>query len=268
MNEELTVDTELQESVQDDAAQAPVAEENPNVIALTELMSTEEEAHEAQDPEAQQQEQTEKPITGGIKGRLMESEKKGHDRGYQEGYSKAKAEWDAERARVNERLAKLEEIELREEAAKLAKDEGCSEALAMRILRAEKGLPPQTEAPKNTQPRDENGRFVKAEERELNTRAQQLADQAKLVQRLTGVDVAAIFQGDKTVQQRIASGEIDFADLAEEYKGSSSRKAAPPVVRSSSGTGVKARGFSDLSDEAFDRIQSDLALGKTIDLRR
>lgn len=266
-------ETQVVESVQADAAQAP-AEQDPTVIALTDLIAEKaEEAteEEAQEPAAEEQAQEEqKPMNGGIKGRLLESEEKGRKRGYNDGYAAAKAEFEAEKAKMTERLAKLDELELQEAAKKIEQEEGCSAALAMRLARLERGLPPQTTAPTNTQPRDASGRFVKAEaqgQTGVDPKVQALFDQAQTVTRATGIDVLDIFNSNDEVKRRIASGEIDFADVAREY-GQQERKKAPPVVRTSAGSTVKARGFADLSDEAFDQMQAELSKGRMIDLRR
>lgn len=273
MTEINTVDTNMsEESVQDDAAQAPMAnEEETGTVGLTELMEAVEEAEPAQDTteDDQPEEVHERPVNSGLKGRLNEAEKKGEKRGYDSGYAAAKAEWEAEKAGLADRLAKLEEYELKEAAAQIMKEEGCSESLAMRLARMEKGLPAQQTPQKVQQPRDEAGRFVKADAKDdASARAQELADQARMVHRATGVDVAALFKADEDIQQRIISGEIDFADLAREQLGKPIKKAGPPAVRSSAGQKVKARGFSDLSDEEFDRVQNDIGHGRSVDLRR
>ena len=278
MIENTTVEeTQALESVPDDAAQAPETNsDNETIMALSDLLAEHEEeaadanAPETQEPSEQQEAQeADKPVSGGIKGRLLASEKKGEERGYQNGYAAAKAEYEKKLADQAARLEKLDELELREAAAQIVKEEGCSEKLAMRLARMERGLPPQAETP--GQPRDASGRFVKTEQANTNdvkARAQFLFDQSKTVQRATGVDVMSLFNSDEDVRHRVLSGEADFADIAREYGGQSTKKAAPPVVRSSSGSTVKARTFADLSDEEFDRFQSSIGQGKVLDLRR
>jgi hypothetical protein len=264
---ETTVGLDEFQSVPDDAVQAETQQDGS--IGLTEALMEAGEGDAPQEPaehEAPKEGGT-KP-SGGIKGRLLESERKGYERGQ----SEAQAAWQAEKAQYEERLQKLTEYELRDEAKKLAAKEHISEDFAMRVLRAERGLAPKAA---DTRPRDAQGRFTAQEpaesqpQRSVEDRAKELFTQAQQIERMGGPDVMAIFNGDASLRKRVADGEIDFFDIAREY-GGGGRKArqAPPAVRGSYAGGAQTRGIGDLSDEEFDRLQSRLEQGVSIDMRR
>lgn len=268
---ENTVMTEgLPESAADDALLAPAEEATDESIALSEALGAAAEGDKPQDTDASgAAEQGAKPVNSGIKGRLLESERKGHDKGYAEGQAAAQAAWQAEKQQYESRLQRLEEIALKEDARELAKQEGCSEALAMRILRAERGLPAQQEAP--AQPRDEKGRFTSNQQPkapDVNERAQQLFDQAKNIQRMGGVDVMALFNENPEIRSKVSSGEMDFYDVAREYGKAEPRKQTPPVTRSGQPGVIAGRSIADLSDDEFDRLNRLLEGGAVIDMRR
>lgn len=257
-----------QESAQNGTEQAADNE----VMALSEVLGTSEE--EADTTVSQDTEETApvaQPKSGGIKGRLLESERKG----YEAGRNAAMAEWQAEKAKMLEEAEsykrELNEHKVSEYAAKIAKDEGCSLALATRIARMELGLPAQ--AQETSQQRDPHtGRFVKNEapaaSDNAQARAQFLYDQAETIKRATGFDAMALFGSDPEVQKAVLSGQKDFADIAKEYGGPSQAKRTPSPVRTSGEGQVVARSFKDMTDEQFDALQDKLSHGRYIDLRR
>lgn len=249
----------FEESVQDDAVQAP--EENNSPKGISEFLDeTEQEGEQPQDRPAQQER-----MSGGIKGRLLDSERKGYDRGR----SEAEASWQAEKAQYEARLQKLTEYEIKEEAAKLAESEHISVALAERLLRAERGIPGNAQpmdTPQNEQPRDAQGRFVsRSQQNDSDAYAQTLIEQAATVKRLTGQDLMALYNTDKNVQDRILNREVDFFGLAEEMRD---QKKMPPVVRSSNGQTVRHRSIADLTDEQFDELDRRVEQGAVFDMRR
>ena len=285
MNEEYTVDSMALESAADDAQQAPEqaeggspAQEN-QVLALSELLDAGAEGAEApQDTQAESgQARSEPPISGGIKGRLLASEQKGHQKGYEEGKAAAEAAWQAERAQYEARLAKLEEYEINEAAQQIAQENNCSIELAKRIARLERGLPAQAAAPAETQPqppqlrpqpRGADGRFISQGQQAVNERARALYDQAQTIQKATGMDVLAIFNQDESVRLKVSSGEWDFADVAKAYAGQKPQRATPPAIRHPGGSGFAARTFADMTDDQLDEINRRLEEGYVIDMRR
>lgn len=257
---DFTVDNP-QESVQDDAVQA-----SEGTQGISEILNEDQEGAQApQDGSSDGREES-----GGIKGRLMAADQKGYKRGQAE----AQAAWQAERARYEERLAKLEEYEIQAEARKLAADENISEALALRLVRAEHGRPApegnQGQTPQaDTRPRDAQGRFVSTKPSDANARAQELFEQAQNIARMGGPDVMAIFNADPELQARIAAGELDFYDLAREHASApQSGKRVPPVVPRTSGEVNPASPISKMSDSQFDKLDKALSGGAVFDMRR
>lgn len=266
MEEMTIIGDQAQESVQTDAAQASA----DGVATLTELLGnaaeegTEGTSESAQEAENEQHEETEPKVSGGIKGRLLEAEKRGQKRGYDAGRQAAEQSYQARIAEMQAKIDKLTEYEIRDEAAKLAKEENCSEALAMRIIRAERGLPPASAegqstntSQSQTRQRDAQGRFTAAsdaqaaqEDAGVNERAQYLWQQAETIKRLNGVDALELYRNaDADTQRRIANGEMDFTDLVANQNGNS-KKRTPPVVRTSGG-GVQAKHLTDMTAEDF-----------------
>ncbi len=270
-----------QESVQTDTVQA--SENTSAVAGLTEMLGKAAEDTAQENTDATSQDAAENSTTaeqpklsGGIKGRLLEAEKKGEKKGYDAGRQAAEQEYQARMAEMQTRLDKLSEYELKEEAAKLAKEEGCSVALAERILRAEKGLSPasketaQRNDTKATQPRDANGRFVKndsadTDKPDMTARAQFLFEQAQSIKRRTGFDAMELYsKADSDTQRRIAEGEIDFEDLIASQ--GTAKRSTPPVVKAKDGMGSTR--LSQMSASDFSKLDDYVKKGGVIDLRR
>lgn len=258
------------ESAQDGIEQAQ--SEESTVMALSSLVGESEEGEQPQDADQQTEEvEAPKAVSGGIKGRLLESEKKG----YNKGREAAMAEWNTEKSKMQAdyeaAMQELNEYKVEKMAAKIAKDEGCSMALATRLARMELGLPAQV-ADGTAQARDPaTGRFTAAPKeqptQDANARAQELFTQAQTIKRATGFDAMALFQSDPEVQKAVLSGQKDFADIAKEY-GQKQTKRTPSPIRSSGDGKVVARSFKDMTDAQFDEIQAKLQQGYAIDLRK
>lgn len=281
MSEEINVGGDLiQESVQTDTVQASDNTSTTGVTGLTEMLdkatedATDGEATGASQDVTETVSEDQPKLSGGIKGRLLEAEKKGEKKGYDAGRQAAQQEYQSRMAEMQTRLDKLAEYELRDEAAKLAKEEGCSEALAMRILRAEKGLPPvsatDTKASTETQPRDANGRFTKKEattdsnKPDMTARAQFLFEQAQSIKRRTGADAMDLYsKADSETQRKIANGEIDFEDLV---ASQGQAKRTPPVVKAKGGIGSTR--LSEMSASDFSKLDDYVKKGGVIDLNR
>lgn len=245
---------QAQESVQTGTAQVPAE------TTLSEMLEVKAEGTEnvPQDAETEQHEDHEQNesqnINGGIRGRLLESEKKGEKRGYAAGYQAALSETQAKMDAMSKQLEELSEYKLREEAAALAKEEGCSEKLAMRILRAEKGLAPAVQE-KAEKSRDESGRFVAKENKNDGSteRAQFLFNQAKAIKEQTGMDALELFNNaDAETREKIARGDMDFNALV--LASMSKAQKSPPMVKPTSG-GLTKR-ISDMTSEDFAKLDA------------
>lgn len=258
---------------QESASGEVQASEN-GVMGLSEIFETSEEETaesttqpETQEAEASEAEETPKRSEGGIKGRLLESERRGYDSGKREAETSWSAEKQQMQADLDEARRQLNEYKVAERAAQIAKEEKCSMSMATRFARMELNAP----APQETKPQQnrdpQTGRFVSSETADVNDRAQFLFDQAQTIKRATGIDVLELFSSDKEVQRMVSSGEKDFADIAKEY-GQKPQKRTPAPVRSSNDGRIVARSFKDMTDEQFDAMQEKLRQGYVVDLRR
>ncbi|MDD3411578.1 MAG: hypothetical protein PHY12_12305 [Eubacteriales bacterium] len=269
-----TVDVTQTESAPDDAAQAPETQQDDDgATALSELLASSAEQTE-ETPAEQQDEPDERedaPENKGLKGRILAAEKKGEKRAQARitELETAQAQWQKEKSEYEQRLSKYQEMELQQEAAALAKEENISEKLALRLLRAEKGVKaPETPA----QPRDASGRFARTETTQeaqsapdVSDRAAQLMEQAKLIRKMGGPDVLQIFQQNDEVKNRVASGEWDFADVANHY---ADHQRAPAPVRTANAGRVQGIDMEHVTDEELDKINDYLKHGGRIDMRR
>ena len=277
MFEEPTVDMELgTQSVADDALQAVSIEEDTGHSlseALGELMADEPETEPTDEPQPGDKPEGGEKADKGIRGRMKAYEAKGENRGYERGKAEAQAAWEAERKTYEERLSKLQELELQDEAKKLAVEEKISEKLALRLLRAERGIGPSSEPAKAE--RDAQGRFMAktADEpahaelaKQPDTHVKMLLRQAERIHKSTGVDVNALFQAAPAdVKQKIALGEMDFEDLA---AMANKRHASPPVRTANNNSGVEGLSIRNMSDEQFERLNQAISKGYKFDARR
>lgn len=190
--------------------------------------------------------------------------------------NKAVAEAEARiRAEYESQLAPLREMQMEAEADKLM-TEGIvtNREVAMELVRARKGLPPQntpaaTPPAVNQPPRDEQGRFVARNPEPDNAsqrRAQMLVTQAENLKAVTGVDVMALYNSDPDVHEKILSGEWDFTDVLKQHNGAA--RSVPAPVRSANGLAMGSMSISDMTDEQFDRLNDYLARGGKVDARR
>ena len=250
---------DFEESVQDDAAQASQESQESQVQPISEFL------HEAPEGEEPQDGASNEKVNSGLKGRLLASEKKGYDRGKQE----AEAAWQQEKAQYEARISKLQELEIKDQARTLAKEQHISEELAERIVRAEAGVPrPQQEqTQQNQQPRDAQGRFV-SKDADYRAYADKLLEQASHIKDLTGIDVMSIYNQDDDVKRRIASREIDFYGLAKEIQSKPAQRKMPPVVRGSNGSTARSHGIASLTDDQLDELDAQLERGVVYDMRR
>lgn len=251
------VDTMAQESAPTDETLAPV-QEDEDVASLQEAFGGDAGEGTTQTEADQEDLAVERPDdTKGIKVRLKAFETRGYKRGREE----AQKAWESEKAQYEERLTKLAEYELKEEAAKLAKDENISEALAMRLLRAERGIPTPV-APKAATPeRDAQGRFVAAKPKE-NPRVQELFREAQVLESaIDGLNVSKLLESaSDSDKARLMSGEMSMGDFVRANMGG--QKRTPAVVHSPGGNGRSGVSIANMSKEEFARLDEALSSGR------
>lgn len=269
---EKTVAVTQPDSVSVDAVQDQATENTPS--ELEQFLSTvEAEAHEADAQETEAREETqaseaEPEVPKGIKGRIHAAEAKADQRGYERGRDEAMRELETYKQQMAERLRKLEEFELEQEAQALAEQEKCSIGIAKRIIRAERGLPAQEKAPE-APVRDEKGRFTVRPDNDVRQKAEMLMNQANSIKSTYGADVLEAFRNDKAIQQKVGSGEWDMRDvyihmLSSKQKERVQETNAPAPVRSGGAQrSVGAPSISGLSNKGLDALNESIRKGKT-----
>lgn len=176
-------------------------------------------------------------IPKSLRGRIKGAESRGYERGKREVEEQYRKD-----------LEELAEMRLSRDAKELAEKEKISESLATRLLRAERGMA----APANPAPESESPTQRKASvQPTVEERAQTLFNQAKTIQRATGVDPLEVFNSDPEAHRKVVSGEWDMADVAKAYAG---RGHVPAPARATGQNRIEGRSISDLSDAEFARL--------------
>lgn len=242
---ENTVENLLAEQVQDDA--------------VTPATPTLEEALAAPQTDAQPAAE-DKPAgdTGWFKKRMDDAVRKATP----EIEARVRGQYEAEMQTLRDTVAKLQSAQLEREAEGLvASGEFKSLERATEYLKLKGGLP--IEEKKQVPARDDNGRFVSAQQR-----ANELFAEAQTIKDTTGVDVYAMYTEDPEVKQKILSGEWRFKDVYNAHMEQEAKKATPAPVRSSNGMKLGDVSISKMNSASFDQLNSLLAKGTKIDMRR
>lgn len=244
---ENTVENYLAEQVQDDA----VAPATPSL----------EEALQAPQEDAQPAAE-DKPAgdTGWFKKRMEDAVRKATP----SIEARVRGEYEAEMRTLREVVAKLQSEQLERKAESLvASGEFKSLERATEYLKLGGGMPIEETKQVNTPARDNNGRFVSAQQK-----ANELYAEAQTIKETTGVDVYAMYTEDPEVKQKILSGEWRFKDVYNAHKEQEAKKATPAPVRSSNGMAIGDVSISKMSANNFDQLNKLLAKGTKIDMRR
>lgn len=240
------------ESLQDDAVLAPLQEIEEEAIPTIEEALEEQATDESAAPE----EHVTKPQS--MKVRMEAYETKGYKRGKEE----AERAFAAEKTQFEARLAKLQEYELREEAAKLAKEENISESIALRLLRAERGIPAAAEEKpaESAQPRDASGRFVSAKPKG-EERADVLFREAQMLEKAMGISVSALLdKASEEDKQALITGDMDMAEFVRK-NNVSGRRTPSVTTRTATGTSA-AHSLDNMSDAQWEALNAELARGR------
>lgn len=154
--------------------------------------------------------------------------------------------WEAEQ---EEKLAPIYEYMMERQAQELVDSgEFKNPERAKEYLQMKRGYSPASEP---------------TEDPTVKARADLLARQAdKLKNR--GLDVMSAFNADPDIQRNVLSGEWDFYDVAEAMN----QKSPPSPMRTSNGAGMAKMSISNMSEEQFQRLQSNLATGRKYDMRK
>lgn len=266
---ENTVETNMeQQAVQDDAVLEPLQEQEEQPISSLDEITDQPEEQQQDNEQQTNQQQAPQSEPGWMKKKM-------------EAYaSKALQEQETRlRAEFAKMLAPLRESMYERQADDLvASGQIKSKEMALKYVKAMAGIPssePDQQPKTQTQPRTPDGRFASSQQQqtepdaETKARARILAAQADKIKSSKGLDVAALFQTDPEVKEKVLSGEWDFYDVAEAM--SQHRRRVPSPVRSSNsamGAAADAGAIANMSDAQFDRLLKNLGEGKVYDMRR
>ena len=167
--------------------------------------------------------------------------------------NKAVSEANARIAEYEARIAQLESERVDRKAQELV-DSGEFKSLetAREYLTLKSGRQPM-----KAEPQQESDPVIQA-------KADMLAKQAQKIKSSQGLDVMAAYNQDSSIQQRIASGEWDFYDVAEYLQN---RRNPPSPARSSNGARSEKVSIKNMSEKQWQALQANLGQGKKYSLR-
>lgn len=263
---ENTVETNMeQQAVQDDAVLEPLQEQEEQPISSLEEITEQPEEQQQDNEQQANQQQASQSEPGWMKKKM-------------EAYaSKALQEQETRlRAEFAEMLAPLRESMYERQADDLvASGQIKSKEMALKYVKAMAGITSsEPDQQPKTQPRTPDGRFASSQQQQMEpdaetkARARILAAQADKIKSSKGLDVAALFQSDPEVKEKVLSGEWDFYDVAESMN--QPRRRVPSPVRSSNsamGATADASAIANMSDAQFERLLKNLGEGKVYDMR-
>lgn len=264
---ENTVETNMeQQAVQDDAVLEPLQEQEEQPISSLEEITEQPEEQQQDDGQQGEAEQQPAKADAGWMRRKMEAYA-----------SKQLKEQETRlRAEFAEMLAPLRESMYERQADDLvASGQIKSKEMALKYVKAMAGITSsEPDQQPKTQPRTPDGRFASSQQQQMEpdaetkARARILAAQADKIKSSKGLDVAALFQSDPEVKEKVLSGEWDFYDVAESMN--QPRRRVPSPVRSSNsamGATPDASAIANMSDAQFERLLKNLGEGKVYDMR-
>jgi len=269
---ENTVETNMeQQAVQDDAVLEPMQEQEEQPISSLDEITEQPEEQQLENGQQANQQQAPQSEPGWMKKKMEAYANKA----LQEQETRLRAEFRAELDNV---LGPLRESMYERQADDLvASGQIKSKEMALKYVKAMAGITssePDQQQKTQTQPRTPDGRFASSQQQqtepdaETKARARILAAQADKIKSSKGLDVAALFQTDPEVKEKVLSGEWDFYDVAESM--SQPRRRVPSPVRSSNsamGATADASAIANMSDAQFERLLKNLGEGKVYDMR-
>lgn len=265
MDQENTVETM---EVQDDAAQQQ--EETP-ALTLDELFTEAESVENPQDDAAKQpdeapskgQKGSQSEIDKAIGQRLHAQQEK-LQKQFMEQYGK-----DIELAQMAKKFLGDNPVDrlLQEESKEYAKKNGVNETVAMDLIRYKHGLPIAEQAP-TTQPRDENGRFIKTQTVEsAQQRVQTLTAQAEAIQKNYDDNIVDILNDNPDMLARVQSGEWDINAAYVDYlRQSSGQRPRVPGIPKGGAQNTMRRSIANMSEAQLAKLEEAAKSGARIRL--
>lgn len=189
--------------------------------------------------------------------------------------AKWRAEWENEHTqevtKLRGELDTLREYVINDQADKLvASGKVTDRELALELSRSRNGYgakPEVTNTPTAERPRDAQGRFVSQNPNNnpeipnsIQIRANELFEQARTLQKFSGVDVLSVYRSNPEYVEKINSGEWDMTDVLTAYNQSGQRSIPTPVRNAHTG-GIKPVDFRNMSSEQFEKLNRALESG-------
>lgn len=132
-----------------------------------------------------------------------------------------------------------------------------------RQLMTEEAEPAAAPQPSQTQTQSVEQAMEKPTISTVEMRAQTLVVQASTIQRITGVDVMAVYNADVEVRNHILSGAWDFVDV---YKSLNLKPAPPAPVRTANGAELGQLNVNAMTQSQFMKLNDLLKMGGTVSM--
>lgn len=218
--------------------------------------SAADDAQQAQEGEAlsaitEQTEETQEESKGSEPGWIKQRVSKAVEKAVAEAEARMAARYEAQLAELN-----AERVE-RQAQQLVRTGEFKSLETAKEYLTLKAGKTPMAqEAPQH--PEQENVDPV------IQAKADLLAAQARKIESARGIDVMAAYNADKSIQQKVLSGEWDFYDVAEYL---STRRNPPAPARSANGARAERTSIRNMTEAQWKRLNDNLAAGRRYNAR-
>lgn len=237
-----SVEMMQQGNVLDDAAQAP---EEPQGEAFSSLMEEE----QPQETQPEQGLETPAKEPGWVRKRIDQA------------IARERRAWEAEQ---EQKLAPLYESMYDRQAQELVSSgEFKSLERAKEYVRMKHGA---VSIPESEPQPQASGSKADSVDPVMKARADLLSQQARKIKENSGIDVLAAFNANPNIQQKLASGEWDFYDVADALR--QNQRIPPSPVRTPNGMGFSSVNIQNMDEKQWRKLQENLAGGRKYDMRK
>ena len=248
--EETMVDFDDDQEAEEELPEEIVEEEDESEESLDSLTEGEEEAEPTEEePEQPEAQGTSEP--GWFKKRWNKEVGKLSNQIRNE----VRAEYEAQFAPLRERLLEMDAKELVQSGQ--VKDLETAKEL-VRYRQGQPAQPKQQAAPKEPQPRNDQGQFAPRRDPATSARIDMLEHQVQRIKDSGGPDVISAFQNDEDIKQAVISGDMDFYDVAEHLKQKASKRPPSPMRTPNGASSVNPNAIESMSDEQFERMERNI----------
>ena len=169
-------------------------------------------------------------------------------------------------AMFDQQMAPIRAKMMEDEAQELVRSRKVSDIeTARELVRLRNGQP--APAPQE-QPRQSNGQFAQKTDPAVDAQIKMLKHQADRIKASGGPDVIAEFQNNPEIKRKVIDGTMDFYEVAEHLKKSSSRRPPSPMRSPNGASGINPNAIDSMSDEQFERMERRISEGARIRLTK